>query len=195
MTFFSQIFKLQKSNNKNLICLVGLGNFPEKYHQTRHNFGFLFLDFLAKKHPFPAFKFEKKFSGEIARGEIKGQDIILLKPHTYMNLSGDSVQKLCRFFRIKTKNIWIFSDDLDLDFGIVRFRERGSHGGQKGLKDIFQKLDTQEIKRIKFGINNATREKIPTENFVLMKFSPEEQKKLDAILSEGERKLIDSFSI
>lgn len=193
MAFLEKIFGNNSEKNNDLICLVGLGNYPEKYHQTRHNFGFLFVDFLAQKYGFPDFKFEKKFAGEVARGKILEREIILLKPHTYMNLSGDAVQKICRFFRINSVNLWTFSDDLDLDFGVVRFREKGSHGGQKGLKDIFQKLGTSEIKRIKFGINNDVRQKIPVENFVLMKFSSEENRKLAKILQEGEQKLIDSF--
>ncbi|MCD5382835.1 aminoacyl-tRNA hydrolase, partial [Candidatus Gracilibacteria bacterium] len=109
--------------------LVGLGNPGKKYENTRHNVGFSFLDFFAKKNNFGDFKDEKKFFGEISEGNIGGEKVILLKPQTFMNLSGKSVQAILNFYKIDFEDFFVIYDDKDLDFGKIRFREKGSSGG------------------------------------------------------------------
>ncbi len=175
-------------------CIVGLGNFPEKYASTRHNFGFLAVEKLAQKFDFPAFRLEKKFFSQISEGEISGEKVILCKPETYMNLSGKAVLAILNFYKLKPADIFVFCDDLDLDFGKIRFREKGSAGGHNGLKSLIFVLGTQEFLRIKFGISNPDRDKIPTEKFVLMNFSKEEQARVPGILEEGIEKFLQNFS-
>jgi len=170
--------------------IIGLGNFPEKYKNTRHNFGFLAIDFLAKKEFFSAWKLEKKFLALCAYGQIRNEKVILCKPQTYMNLSGDSVQKIVQFYKISPEDIFILSDDLDQEFGKTKLRLNGSAGGQKGIKDILKKLGTQEIKRVKFGITNDFRTRYKTEDFVLSKFTKQEQEEIPEILKEGIEKLL-----
>lgn len=169
--------------------VVGLGNYPEKYARTRHNFGFLALDCLVEKYRFSPLKFESKFKGSVSYGEIKGEKTILVKPHTLMNLSGESVGAILRFYRIPLENLWVLSDDLDQKFGASRLREKGSDGGQKGLRHIAQVLGSKEFARLKFGIDNEFRTRFATDEFVLGKFTKEEWEALPGIISEGVEKL------
>ncbi len=162
--------------------IVGLGNFGEKYNKTRHNLGFMVVNFLAKNS---AWKHEKKFFGQISTGEIAGEKTIFLKPETYMNLSGKAVLAVAQFYKIPVKKIYVFSDDLDFPFGKFRWREKGSAGGHNGLKDIISVLGTQEFSRMKFGISNEMREKMPTESFVLTKFSQEELDQIPQIIEQA----------
>lgn len=169
--------------------IVGLGNHPEKYKRTRHNVGFIALEALAKKYSFSAFKREKKFKGEVAYGEIKGEKTILLKPHTLMNLSGEAVQAVMQFYRLSLTDLWVLSDDLDQDFGAFRLREKGSDGGQKGLRDVAQKLGSQNFFRLKFGINNDFRARYDTADFVLGKFTTAEWEALPGVVKAGIERL------
>jgi len=162
--------------------IVGLGNYGKKYEKTRHNLGFMAVENLAKNLNW---RFEKKFFGQVATGEVAGEKTIFLKPETYMNLSGKSVLALVQFYKIPAKKVIVFSDDLDLPFGKFRWREKGSAGGHDGLKSIISVLGTQEFPRMKFGISNEMHGKMPTENFVLIKFSAEELKKIPQIIAEG----------
>ena len=174
-------------------CLIGLGNFPSKYAKTRHNFGFLMVDVLAKMFGFSSFKEDKKFFAFLAEGEIDGQKVLLVKPTTYMNLSGKTVFALANFYKISSCDIWVFHDDIDLEFGVVRFREKGSAGGHNGVSSIIQFLGTEVFSRIKFGISNDQRVDIPTENFVLMNFTASEQKLIPLILQQGVEKFLQVF--
>jgi len=169
--------------------IVGLGNFPEKYTHTRHNFGFLGLDAIAQKYGFTPFKLEPKFKAALSYGQIKGEKTILCKPQTLMNLSGDSVGPIMKFYKISVASLWVLSDDLDQKFGASRLREKGSDGGQKGLRHIAQVLGTKEFARLKFGISNEFRDRYPTDKFVLGKFTAEEQQALNAVIIEGLAKL------
>ena len=172
--------------------IVGLGNYPKKYIKTRHNFGFLAVDFIAKKFEFSNFKWERKFFGQTSEGNIYKEKIILLKPETYMNMSGKSVTAVANFYKIKPSNIWVLFDDIDLNFGTIRYRAKGSSGGHNGIKSIISSLGTKEFPRIKFGINNEMRERIPIETFVLQNFNAEEWKKIPYILNEGLKRFIEN---
>ncbi len=174
-----------------MIILVGLGNHPKKYQNTRHNFGFLMADFIQSTHQFTTWRLDKKFKGEVAFGEINGQKAVLLKPHTLMNLSGESVQALIKFYKISPSGFIVFSDDLDQEFGKLKLKNNSSHGGQNGLRNIIQHLGTENFARLKFGISNAERDRIPAGNFVLMNFSEAEKAKIPELLKQGETKLID----
>lgn len=174
--------------------IIGLGNYPEKYKLTRHNIGFLALDDLAEKYQFSSFKSEKKFFGSLAEGEIAGEKVILCKPETYMNLSGKSVGALVNFYKISPQEIFVLQDDLDMDFGTVKYRGKGSAGGHNGIISIIEALGTQEFPRIKFGITNKQKEKIPGDRFVLMEFNEEEKEQLGAILEEGIQRLMEHLN-
>ncbi len=175
--------------------IAGLGNFPEKYAFTRHNLGFLAVAALVKKFDFPEFKLSNKFLGKISEGEIFGKKVILCKPETYMNLSGDCVSAVENFYKIEPKDTIILHDDLDLDFGVIKFKKGGGSGGHNGIKSIITRLGTENFPRIKFGISNPQKENIPAESFVLMNFSEEEKVKIPEIIEAGIKKLIDKLVI
>ncbi|MBW7954834.1 aminoacyl-tRNA hydrolase [Candidatus Gracilibacteria bacterium] len=156
--------------------IIGLGNPGDKYKNTRHNVGFLFLDWLKKDMNISNnFEFEQKFNAEIFGLDILGEKYLFIKPQTFMNLSGDSVLKLMSFYNIKKEDIIVVFDDISMDFGKIRYREKGSAGGQNGIKDIINKIG-DDFKRIKIGIGYDTRWDLS--DWVLSKFNEEEFEKL-----------------
>lgn len=175
--------------------IVGLGNYPEKYSETRHNFGFLALESLAEKFAFTPFKFEAKFKAHLSYGEINEEKTILCKPQTLMNLSGDAVAPLMKFYKIPLNRLLVISDDLDQAFGDSRIRIKGSDGGQRGLRHITKVIGSSDFARLKFGIKNEFRDRFDAADFVLGKFTTKEKRALDQILKTGIEKLIqfDSF--
>lgn len=132
--------------------IVGLGNIGEKYENTRHNIGFKILDFLATKEDIT---FETQKLGDVATFRYKGRTFILLKPSTYMNLSGKSVLYWLTKEKIPLDNLLVITDDLNLPFGSLRIKTKGSDGGHNGLKDIQEKLNTSKYNRFRFGISDA----------------------------------------
>jgi len=170
--------------------IVGLGNIGREYEKTRHNFGFLAVEELAKQFGFTNWKEEKKFFGAICTGQIENEKIMLLKPNTLMNLSGKAVGAVANFYKVSPQNIWIWHDDVDLDFEIVRIKLRGGSGGHNGIKSITSSLGSPEYARLKFGIKSEMLNKIPTSNFVLGKFSSEEFDKIPDILNDGVAKFL-----
>lgn len=133
--------------------IAGLGNPGPEYEDTPHNAGFWFVDAVARQHN-AVFKSEKKFHGEVAKFQHAGQDVWLLKPDTYMNLSGQAVQALARFFKIGTENILVVHDDLDLPPGSARLKTGGGHGGHNGLRDIISKMGGNGFQRLRLGIGH-----------------------------------------
>lgn len=151
--------------------IVGLGNIGRDYENTRHNVGFDTIDILANSLNV-SFKENKALKGFTSQVNINGHKAILLKPTTYMNLSGESVSLTMKYFKIDIKDLIVISDDLDMVPGKVRYRENGSAGGHNGLKNIIAHLGTQNFKRIKIGID---RDKyIPVIDWVLTKPSKEQ---------------------
>ncbi len=169
--------------------IVGLGNYPDKYKNTRHNLGFMAVDQLVKSHSFTSWRYQKKFFAMIATGEIAGKKVIACKPHTLMNLSGKSVLSILQFYKISPEDCIILTDDLDLPFGEVRFRAKGSDAGQRGVRDITKVLKTQSFGRLKFGMASPMKSKMPTDKFVLSPFTPIECQALPDIIHEGLTKL------
>lgn len=133
-----------------IYLIVGLGNPGKQYENTRHNVGWRVLDRLAAKHGITIGKTEHK--AQTGAGTILGKKVILAKPLTYMNLSGDAVQPLAHFYKITSDQILVIADDLDLPLGTLRIRKMGSSGGQNGLKHILQRMGNQVINRVRFGI-------------------------------------------
>ena len=165
--------------------IVGLGNIGDKYTFTRHNAGFMVLDSWALSENI-SFKQESKFKAFIAKIKYNSEDIILVKPTTYMNLSGEAVIAICNFYKIKPEDILVIFDDLSIDLGKLRFRANGSDGGHNGIKSIIQQMGTKEIKRLKFGI--GPQPPIPSEAFVLQNFSSEQL----PLLKESLNKAVDA---
>lgn len=151
--------------------IVGLGNPGKEYENTRHNIGYIFIDSLADKLGISIDK--KKFNGLYTEAVINNEKVLLVKPLSYMNLSGEVVEKFVSFYKIDINDILIINDDLDLDVGRVRLRLRGSSGGHNGLKNIALHLKTEDFKRLKIGISN--NKLIDTKDYVLGKFTKEDK--------------------
>ncbi|MGT2757641.1 aminoacyl-tRNA hydrolase [Streptococcus ovuberis] len=153
--------------------IVGLGNPGSKYHETRHNIGFMLVDKIAEtvKESFTA---DKIFKAEIATTRINGEKIFLVKPTTFMNKSGEAVHALLTYFGLDVKDLIVVYDDLDMEVGKVRFRQKGSAGGHNGIKSIIAHLGTQEFNRIKIGIGRP-QNGIPVHHHVLTKFDNDDQ--------------------
>ncbi len=164
--------------------IVGLGNIGAEYDNTRHNIGFEVLDMLASQMKI---SFELKKLGMVAEGRIKNQQIVLLKPTTYMNLSGKAIQYYMQEHKITTEQLLVVTDDLSLELGTIRMRLKGSHGGHNGLRDTEEKLLTQNYNRLRFGIGNQFHKSQQTD-FVLGKWKADEtttveQSKIKATLA------------
>ncbi len=166
------LFLFLSSMKKFLI--VGLGNIGPKYDNTRHNIGFKIVDALAKDH---AATFETDKLGAIANFRFKGRTFVLLKPSTYMNLSGKAVKYWMDKEKIAIENVLIVTDDLNIDFGTIRLKGKGSAGGHNGLKDIQEKLNTTSYPRFRFGVG-ADYSKGRQVDFVLNEWSKEETSEL-----------------
>lgn len=153
--------------------IVGLGNPGSEYENTRHNAGFWFLDALARQHNV-SFSLEKKFHGEVARIKHAGEDVWLLKPLTYMNLSGQAVQAIANFYKINLDQILVVHDELDLSVDTARLKKGGGHGGHNGLRDIASKMGGNDFLRLRLGIGHPG-DKSKVTNHVLKKASTDDQ--------------------
>jgi peptidyl-tRNA hydrolase, PTH1 family len=151
--------------------IVGLGNPGKTYEQTRHNSGFMVMDEILRKVGAPALI--RKFKAKVTTVTIGNEQVLLMKPETYMNLSGEAVAEAAHFYKIEPKDILVIFDDLDLPVGKVRIREKGSAGGQNGMKSIILHLHTQEFPRIRIGIDKNPM--IPTVDYVLGKIEKEKR--------------------
>ncbi len=165
--------------------IVGLGNPGKKYEITRHNIGFLFIDHLASINGIKVDKI--KFKGLYGQGVINGEKVILLKPQTYMNLSGESVEQAVSFFKCTPKDVIIVYDDVALSFGSLRIRQKGSDGGHNGIKSIILNLNTDEFPRIKVGIGAPPHKEYDLADYVLSNFTRDEQKIMPDIFKKCEQ--------
>jgi PTH1 family peptidyl-tRNA hydrolase len=157
-----------------MILIVGLGNPGTKYEKTRHNFGFMVLDTLADKYN-GCFNEDKRFHGEIAEIFVDGEKVILLKPTTFMNNSGDAVQAVVSYFDVSTDRIWVVNDDIDVDLGTIRIRKDGGSAGHKGLESIIAHLGTNKFIRFRMGIRSKEVDELSTEDVVLQRFAEDEE--------------------
>lgn len=165
---------------------VGLGNPGIKYQETRHNMGFMVIDALAAMLGVDIDKTD--FKGVYARFKYKGEDVILFKPLTYMNLSGEALIQIKQFFKVENEEIVVIFDDLDLEPGQVRLRLNGSSGGQKGMQNIIELLGSQDIKRIRIGIGKPPFNAI---DYVLGRPGPEEKNKIEQAIKNASDALKD----
>jgi PTH1 family peptidyl-tRNA hydrolase len=158
--------------------VVGLGNPGSRYQGTRHNIGFELIDSLAGSPQ--ALRFTRRFDGLLAETEIDFRRVLLLKPETFMNLSGRSVRQVVQFYKIETPDVLVVCDDLSLPLGKLRIRPGGSDAGQKGLRDICLQLGTTEVPRLRIGIGD--RGTLDATDFVLTRFRPSERAAIDDAL-------------
>ena len=164
-----------------MLLFVGLGNPGPKYAGNRHNVGFMALDELASRWKAPSFR--DKFQGELTRAEFGGDEIALLKPMTFMNLSGESVQKAMAFFKIPLKNVLVIHDELDLPFATNRIKVGGGAAGHNGLKSIIAHGGGPDFARIRIGISRPTRGDVA--DYVLADFSANERAELRDVLQSA----------
>ena len=168
--------------------IVGLGNPGKEYINTRHNVGFMIVDEYAKKHDINDFKM--KFNGLYAKFMHNNENFILLKPQSYMNLSGTVIKKFSDYFKIKPEDILVIHDDLDLPVGKIKIKFKGSSGGHNGIKNIIENLNTEIFPRFKIGISKDSS--IPYINYVIGKFSEHDLNVINKIY-EFSSNVIDDF--
>lgn len=172
--------------------LVGLGNPGKEYDLTRHNVGFLCVDeFVSKTDEMEDWINKKALKCLVSTGRVGDTRVIAIKPTTFMNLSGEAVQAVTNFYKINSESIAVLHDELDIDFGQIRLRAGGSSAGHNGIKSISQHLGNEDYGRIRIGIGPKKPMKIKSEDFVLQKFSAEQQiqlpnlkREVNSILSE-----------
>jgi peptidyl-tRNA hydrolase, PTH1 family len=196
MKWLTKLFSGSKSqgnnnvSNMNKFLIVGLGNIGAEYVNTRHNIGFKALDFLARKE---SLDFQSVKLGAMAQYKVKGKTLLLLKPNTYMNLSGKAVQYWMEKEKIDKENVLVITDDLNLSFGMIRIKPKGSDGGHNGLKSIQQTLNTTDYPRFRFGISDDFK-KGRQVDYVLGNWDEQEQEKLPERL-EMATQVIQSFAL
>ncbi len=192
--FLLKLFKSKKPKEDQdpmkKFLIVGLGNIGGKYEETRHNIGFKVLDYFSKAEDFT---FETQKLGDVATYKLKGRTFIFLKPSTFMNLSGKAVTYWLTKEKIPLENLLVITDDLNLPFGSIRLKTKGSDGGHNGLKDIQDKLNTTKYNRFRFGISDAFS-KGRQIDYVLGEWTEEENDKLLERLKTSVE-LIKSFAL
>jgi len=186
----TQLNSIENKDSMKKFLIVGLGNIGEKYKNTRHNIGFKILDNFAKKEDL-TFKTQKL--GDTTTYKLKGRTFIFLKPNTYMNLSGKAIVYWLAKEKIPLENLLVITDDLNLPFGSIRIKTKGSDGGHNGLKDTQDKLNTTKYNRFRFGISDAFG-KGKQVDYVLGEWTNEEKAKLDERL-EKSLELIKTFGL
>lgn len=163
-------------------CIVGLGNPGRKYHETRHNVGFMVIDKLLERHQWSLNK--SKFKGLFTMETYQGEKVIILQPQTYMNLSGESLKPLMEFYNLSPEDVTVVYDDLDLPLGKIKLRQTGGHGGHNGIRSIIDQLGTKQFNRLRFGIGRP-QGPIPVIDYVLGKFQGEDAQLLDQSLTRA----------
>lgn len=165
-----------------MYIIAGLGNPTKEYDKTRHNVGFSVIDVLADRYRIDVS--ERKHKALCGRGVIEGQKVVLMKPQTFMNLSGESIRAAVDFYKVEPEDIIIIYDDVSLEPGQLRIRLKGSAGGHNGIKNIIAHLGTQEFPRIKVGVGEKPP-RMDLAAYVLSRFSQGEQKLMDDAFSEA----------
>ena len=163
--------------------IIGLGNPGNEYKKTRHNVGFLTVDKIISSFDFPPISMQAKFNAEISNGIINEEKVILAKPQTFMNLSGQAVRGIVDYYKIATEDVIVIQDDLDIAIGKYKISKNRNSGGHKGVQSIIDHLGTKDFTRIRIGIE-VDDCKVPVEKFVLEKFGKDEMKVVDEIIEK-----------
>jgi len=165
-----------------MYVIAGLGNTGARYENTRHNLGFDAIDLLAEKYDIKVNKLKHK--ALIGEGFINNEKVLLAKPQTYMNLSGESIREILEWYRVEPGNLIVIYDDADIPLGRIRVRPSGSSGSHNGMKSVIYNIQSDAFPRVRIGIGKAP-EGMDMMNYVLGKFSPEERKIVDAAVSDA----------
>ena len=168
--------------------VVGLGNPGSKYHETRHNVGFMAIDLMAKELGL-TFSEEKTFKAEVASTFLNGEKVYFVKPTTFMNLSGLAVRALLAYYNIPMEDFIVIYDDLDMEVGKLRFRQKGSAGGHNGIKNIILHTGSQNFNRIRVGIDRSKYIKVV--DYVLSRFTKDEQDAINQGIENASDAVID----
>ena len=169
--------------------IVGLGNPGLRYRKTRHNVGFMFTDSLAKACK-TKLSLQRQFKSMMGETIICGEKVLIIQPQTYMNLSGEAVSLVKKYYNVETDDILVIYDDLDLPVGKIRIRPNGSSGGHKGMKNIIELLGTSDIKRVRIGISGCDRDEVI--DYVLGKFSKDESIDI-SIATDKAYEIVETF--
>lgn len=162
-----------------MFCLVGLGNPGSEYAETRHNVGFRAIDLLAERHQVTVTRHRHR--ALFGRGQVAGEDCLLVKPQTFMNDSGDAVLRLLLYYHVSPADVIVIYDDMALDLGAIRLRRNGSDAGHKGLRSIIHYLRTDEVARVRLGIGKPP-EHSNAVNYVLSKFAKSDAEKVEEMI-------------
>jgi len=198
--FMTMLRSARYSTDNNKVMIVGLGNPGNKYINTRHNVGFEMLDSVASYYDIKIKKIKSK--GLIGEGKIVGKSVVLVKPQTYMNLSGECVGALASFYKISPENVIVIYDDISLDIAKIRIRSKGSSGGHNGMKSIISHLKSEDFIRIRVGIGSPEGD---LSDYVLQNFSKNETQELieiaklmpdiiECIFNEGVMKAMNKYN-
>lgn len=155
-----------------MFLIAGLGNPGKKYEMTRHNIGFEVIDYISKEYGIKVNKIKHK--ALLGEGILQGQRVLLAKPQTFMNLSGESIREICEYYKLLPEQIIIIYDDIALPAGSVRIRAKGSAGGHNGMKSIIYQLQTDEFMRLRLGVGAPKHEDYDLKDYVLGRFGKEE---------------------
>jgi PTH1 family peptidyl-tRNA hydrolase len=183
-TTFDSVAPLYTVGNSKTLLVIGLGNPGAKYTTNRHNLGFMVLDKYQTSHDFSGWVSKKDLDCELSIGQIGSTRVILAKPITFMNNSGDAAQKLQKFYRIYNQETVVVQDELDVEFGTIRTRIGGGSAGHNGIKSISEILG-EDYGRIRIGIGPKTHEKMDSADFVLQDFSKDQLELLPKIINEA----------
>lgn len=182
-------------DSENRVLLVGLGNPGKEHRHNRHNVGFMAIDALAAKHGLTLGRVQNK--AIVGDGRVAGRSVIMIKPQTFMNRSGDAVGPLARYYRVAPEHILVIYDDIDLPPGTVRLREKGGSGGHNGMKSIIQHLG-QDFPRLRLGVGRPSG-RMPPAAYVLQDFGRDEQEVLEAMMGQAmqavETYLVDGIEL
>lgn len=163
--------------------IVGLGNPGSKYALTRHNIGFMAVD--AINESLERSRWQEQFKAEVVKTKLRGEDLLLVKPQTFMNLSGDSVQAASHFYKIPLEKIIVFHDEVDVPFLSMRLQKNRGHGGHNGIRDITAKMGSMDYARIRLGVGRPENPHIPMADYVLGNFTKEEFNQLPDFLNRA----------
>lgn len=167
-----------KGNVSSMKVIVGLGNPGREYANTRHNLGFMVVDELGRRAGATSGK--SRFKADLLETTVQGLRLVMVKPQTFMNLSGHAVRETLQWYKVPKTNVLVIVDDLDLPFGTIRLRGNGSHGGHNGLRSIFEQLGSNDVPRLRIGIGRGHGVAVTQ---VLSRFSPEEETELPGVIA------------
>ena len=175
-----------------MYLIAGLGNPTPKYEKTRHNMGFDCIDILAEKYKIVLKK--SRFQALVGKGDIEGNQVLLVKPLTFMNLSGEAIRKIANYYKIDTKKeLIVIYDDTDLAIGAIRLKAKGSAGSHNGMKSIVSNLGSEQFYRVRVGIGKRA-ENADMVDFVLGRFAPADRKEIDKALERAAESVVDIMS-